>query len=412
VAAPGTGDGVSRSPIPLPAFDTTDVDVRRAETLPPACYTSDEFFEFEKDAIFFREWLCVGRAEQIPSPGDYFTVTLVDEPLVILRDDAGQVAAFSAVCRHRSAIVVDGSGNCGRTLRCPYHWWTYGLDGRLLGATEMHQTEGFRKEDIGLPRLKVELWNGFIFVNFDAGAAPLAPRLRKLEAVLANYHAAELVTTRQFHYEAPWNWKIMLENGTEHYHAVFLHSKYLPREAADAVVPEWEGDEDGSIVSIVPVPVKDLGISPNGVALWPPIPTLTEEERSRFVFACAPPNLNIGLEADLILWFILLPQSAGLTNIEWAYCVPKDVREMPQFEEVLDLVHRGVEAFNHDDFPINAGMQRGLRSRLAARGRYSVEEATASQVARWAIQRYRAEHGREAGRENPTRSSTPGARTG
>ena len=385
---------MTTSPIPIEAFDDTDRDVRQAVTLPPACYSSDAFFEFEKDAIFYRDWLCVGRADQIPSAGDYFTITLLDEPLVVLRDDQGEVAVFSSVCRHRSALVIEGEGNCGRNLRCPYHWWTYGLDGRLLGAPEMHETDGFDKSAISLPRLKVELWQGFIFVTFDPDAEPLAPRLKKIDAVLANYHAEDLLSTRSFTYDAPWNWKIMMENGTEHYHAVFLHSKYLPRESAASIVPPWEGDDDGSVVSIIPVPFMDGGISPHGGAFFPPIPTLTEEERSRYVFAAVPPNLNIGLEADLILWFILLPQSAGRTEIRWSYAVPKDVREMPQFDEVLELVHRGVEAFNDEDWPINSGMQRGLTSRLAERGRYSVEEETASQVARWAIKRYREEDAR------------------
>lgn len=382
---------MSTMPVDPEELTATQRDLRKALTLPPKCYSSPEVFELEKDAIFYREWMCVGRAEQVPKPGDYFTITLLDDPLIVLRDDAGDVVVLSAVCRHRGMLVTEGSGNCGHNLRCPYHWWTYGLDGRLLGAPEMHATEGFAKDQIALPRLRTEVWNGFVFVNFDPDASPLAPRLRKLDAVLANYHADQLVTSRQWRYDAPWNWKIMLENGTEHYHAVFLHSKYLARDAAASFVPAREGDDDGSVVSIIPVGVKDLGISPNGVAFWPPIPTLTDEERSRFVFAAALPNLNIGLEADFVLWFISLPVSADRTTVLWAYCVPREVRETPQFEEVLELVHRGVEAFNHEDFPINSAMQRGLSARLAARGRYSVEEETAWQVAQWVIQRYRAE---------------------
>ncbi len=384
---------MARSPIDISVFDATDTDVRTAVTLPPACYSSAAFYEFEKDAIWFREWFCVGRADQIPNRGDYFTLTLVDEPLVVLRDDHGDVAVFSAVCRHRSMLVIEGEGSCGRNLRCPYHWWTYGLDGRLIGAPGMNDTAGFDRSSIALPRLAVEIWNGFVFANFDTAAAPLAPRLGNLDAVLRNYHCEELVSTRSFVYDAPWNWKIMQENGTEHYHAVFLHSKYLPREAAEAHVPAWS-DDDGCVVSVIPLPVKDLGIGPNGVMFFPPIPTLTDEERSRIVLAAVPPNLNIGLEADLVLWFLSLPQSAGRTEIRWCYAVPKAVREMPQFDEVLELVHRGVEAFNDEDWPINSGMQRGLGSRLAARGRYSVEEETAQQIARWAIQRYRAEDAR------------------
>lgn len=385
-----------RCPIDVGEFDASDREVAQASTLPPACYTSAEFFEFEKDAIFFRDWVCIGRADQVASPGDYLTVTFADEPLVMLRDNDGEVVVLSAVCRHRAALVIEGSGNCGRNLRCPYHWWTYQLDGRLIGAPHMHQTEGFSKDDVSLPRLRVEVWNGFVFVNFDQDAPPLAPRLRKFEAVLANYHAAELVTSDQFHYDMPWNWKIMLENGTEHYHAVFLHHRYLAPDSADSVVPPRLGVDDDAIISIVPVPIKDLGISPHGGAFFPPIPTLTDEERSRFVFSAVAPNLLIGLEADYIFWFILLPIDAENTVVKWAYCVPKNVREMENFDRVLELVHRAVEAFNDEDFPINAGMQRGMRSRLARRGRMSVEESTTAQIAQWLIQRYRAQDQRAA----------------
>jgi len=387
---------MTTSPIPIATFDASDQDVRTAVTLPPAAYTSPEFFEFEKDAVFYREWLCIGRAEQVPEPGDYLGLEIVGEPIVMVRDHDGDVAVFSSVCRHRNVVIVEGEGNCGRNLRCPYHWWTYGLDGKLRGAPEMQQTEGFDKEEIALPRIKTEIWNGFVFINFDNDAAPLAPRLRKFDALLANYHASELVTSPQFHYDMPWNWKIMLENGTEHYHAVFLHSKFIVRGSEDSSVPPWEGENDSAIISIVPVPVPDLGLSPHGGTYWPPIPTLTEEERKRFVFSAVPPNLHIGLQGDLMFWFMLLPVAPDRTLVRWAYCVPKDVIERPQFDSILELVHRGVENFNDEDFPINASMQRGLRSRLAGRGRMSVEEETAAHVARWVIQRYRAEDARAA----------------
>lgn len=383
-----------RSPIAIDRFDESDQDVRRASTMPAGAYTSEQFFDFEQEAIFRREWLCVGRAEQVPEPGDYFTVDLVGEPLVVLRDHQRDVVVLSTVCRHRAAIVVQGSGNCGRNLRCPYHWWTYGLDGRLLGAPEMHGTDDFAKDAVALPRMRTEIWNGFVFVNLDAEAAPLAPRLRKFDELIAGHRPAELVTSKQFDMDLPWNWKIMLENGTEHYHAAFLHSRYIAPGSSGSHVPAWEGDDDSAIISVVPVPVPDVGVSPHGGSFWPPIPTLSEEARSRFVFSAVPPNLHIGLQSDMLFWFILFPVSAGRTLAKWAYCVPADVAASPQFDATLDLVHRGVETFNAEDFEVNAGMQRGLRSRFVERGRLSVEEETAAHVARWVIQRYRAEDAR------------------
>ena len=121
------------------SFDSSVLDISRAVTLPPECYNDPEFFEFEKDAIFYRDWLCVGRVGWLKQPGDYFTTTNVNEPIVVLKNQAGEIKAFSPVCRHRAALVAEGHGNA-RSFRCAYHHWTYGLDGRLLGAPAMEKT--------------------------------------------------------------------------------------------------------------------------------------------------------------------------------------------------------------------------------------------------------------------------------
>ncbi len=164
----------------LASFDASVGDVNQSCILPPAIYCSDEFHEFEKEAVFSHDWLCVGRAGRIPEPGDYFTVTIADEPLILVRDKQGAVRALSAVCRHRDMLVADGAGNCSK-FTCPYHLWVYDLDGRLLGAPAMERAEGFEKRSFGLPELRVEEWLGFVFVSFDPDIAPLAPSVAKLE---------------------------------------------------------------------------------------------------------------------------------------------------------------------------------------------------------------------------------------
>ena len=172
-----------------PVFDLSPSDWTRSArpvadvvTLPPECYTSQEFFEqVERPAIFDREWLCVGRTERVPNPGDYYTITVVDEPLVVTRDHKdGEIHVLSAVCQHRGHLVVEGAGSC-RIFQCPLHHWTYGTDGELRSAPTMSETPGFDRAKYALPRLRVEIWQGFIFVNFDEDAAPLAPRLTTLE---------------------------------------------------------------------------------------------------------------------------------------------------------------------------------------------------------------------------------------
>jgi phenylpropionate dioxygenase-like ring-hydroxylating dioxygenase large terminal subunit len=102
-------------------------DVTEAVALPKECYTSREFFEFELATVFSTEWLCLGRLEQVPTPGDYLRVDVADDPLIVLRDDHAEIRVLSAVCAHRSMVIVEGRGNCGRRLVCPYHWLTYDL---------------------------------------------------------------------------------------------------------------------------------------------------------------------------------------------------------------------------------------------------------------------------------------------
>ena len=166
----------------LASFDASTTDVATACTLPPEIYTDEAFLAFERRALFSREWLCVGLASQIPEPGDYVTTTANGEPIIVARGKDAVVRAFSAVCRHRGMQVADDAGNC-RTFTCPYHQWAYALDGRLLGAPAMERTVGFDKQQIVLPTLAVEEWQGFVFVNFDTDAAPLGTDPASLRAL-------------------------------------------------------------------------------------------------------------------------------------------------------------------------------------------------------------------------------------
>ena len=155
-------------------FMAAQLPPSQASTLPPPCYTSREFYEREVEHIFLKEWLCVGRVDQVEKPGDFFTLTLLGERLIVVRDEENQVRVLSNVCRHRATKVVEGRGN-RRTFECPYHGWTYSLKGELIGAPEMQRTDNFDKKQCQLASPRVETWEGFIFVNFDQRAQPLGP---------------------------------------------------------------------------------------------------------------------------------------------------------------------------------------------------------------------------------------------
>ena len=163
----------------LESFEESIGPATEARLLPPICYTSPEFFGFEMQSIWSHDWIAVGRESQIPNPGDFFTLTMAGEPLVVVRGNGGEINVLSAVCRHQGMIISDGAGNC-KALQCPYHLWTYGLDGRLMGAPAMERSVDFDHADFCLPSMKVEVWNGFIFVNVSSPArsAGADPRRR------------------------------------------------------------------------------------------------------------------------------------------------------------------------------------------------------------------------------------------
>lgn len=158
------------------AMQRTRAALPAAHHLPGDFYTSPEIQRLERDRIFRREWLCVGRVEEFPNPGDYAALCIADEPVVLCRDRSGKLRAFFNVCRHRGTEVALGCGNSTR-FTCPYHAWTYDLDGRLLGAPFTDDIENFDRALFGLKPVNLDSWGGFVFINLDPAARPLADAL-------------------------------------------------------------------------------------------------------------------------------------------------------------------------------------------------------------------------------------------
>lgn len=371
------------------SLDSSVLDVSQAETLPPECYTSEAFFEFEKEALFNHEWLCVGREDWVLNGGDYFTVTHIGEPLIICRTRDGDLKALSAVCQHRAMLVAEGHGNT-RGFMCPYHHWTYALDGRLSGAPEMGKTCDFSREDIRLPEIKVEVWLGFIFVNFDEDAAPLAPRLTEISSALANY---DLVNAEGAMPDAPqsfpWNWKVMMENNNDGYHATRLHQgplhDFIPSELA--TFPEVPPDSAGYLRfngTLHP----DAAFNPLQRAVLPVFPKLTDEERNRAMFANLPPTLSLVVTSDMVIYLILYAESADKHSMSIGYLVAPGAMSEPLFQERLDMNMQSAMEITEQDLHVDELVQVGLKSRFAVRGRYSWQERAQSDLNSWLVGRY------------------------
>jgi len=346
----------------MEAADVAEVrqPLHRASTLPPRCYTDPAFYALEVERILRREWLSVGRAEQVAQPGDYFTIDLLDEPLVVVRDQDNAIRVLSRVCRHRWMPVVEGVGN-RNSFQCPYHLWTYGLDGRLLGAPEMQQAEGFDKAQCRLPTLRSEIWEGWIFVNFDPQAAPLTPQLEPLRRVIAPYRPADMRATPPLIYDSRWNWKVMVENFMESYHHMGSHADTLQPFVPGAGT--YADDSDGPY-AILHNPAKERTVP---LGLMPPISGLTMEEQTKFIVCAVFPFHLFAVNPDNMVYYQLHPHSVDHFTLRIFLCVPPAVAADPAVEHVrgfLDTVHQ-------QDIVACSGVQTGLHSRLATQGRFS-----------------------------------------
>ena len=241
----------------------------------------------------------MGRSSQISEPGDYFTATLLgEEPVIVVRNRDGRINVMSSICRHRAMCITapaerpkhewfDPPPECAgstRNFRCPYHWWTYDLDGRLIGAPEMHQRPGFVRTEISLPQLAVEEWQGFVFCSLAADPVPLSPRLAAFDEMLANHCLDEMVTTEPERLEMPFNWKVFAENFMDAYHSLRLHASLYDFSEVDTsnetlLAGTFPALEPGSIRigGKGRTGFKDRGMNPTQSALFPPIATRMRE---------------------------------------------------------------------------------------------------------------------------------------
>jgi len=195
-----------------------------ARAMPPGVYTSPDFLAREMETIFSREWMCVGRASSLKNGGDYLTYDVADQPVMVLRDHEGALRAFSNVCLHRMSTLLEGSGN-RRAITCPYHAWTYGLDGRLKGAPYMSDTTGFCKEDYRLPSIRCEEWLGWIYVTLDKKRPSVAETLRPLRTMISRYGMENYVECFRETHVWDTNWKVLAENFMESYHLPVCHAR-------------------------------------------------------------------------------------------------------------------------------------------------------------------------------------------
>jgi phenylpropionate dioxygenase-like ring-hydroxylating dioxygenase large terminal subunit len=380
-------------------------ETRAYETMLPAgCYTEPEFFAFEQAEVFSRTWMCVGRVEQVAEPGDCLAAEVAGEPILVTRSADGTIRALSAICQHRGEIIP--CPEKGKALRCPLHFWTYDSEGHLAGAPRMGDADAVLRlrQTVRLPVLRLELWHGFIFVNLDPQAAPLAPTLAKLEPLWAGYEATGLKALPPVISDTPlpWNWKVQVENFTDAYHPEFVHigtHDFAPSVmAGDGVRFTEMKSDDNAIVRSVPMKQPDGGMMRDGWgpdAAFPAIATLPVEQRSRLTFAMLPPSLTLMFAPGTIAYTLIRPVGAAATlagsdRVTYGgWLLPQSTLDLPDLTARCAAVSEGGSKIWAQDVPINRGMQAAKHSRFLPGGTYGPLETTLQQFNLWLLNAYR-----------------------
>lgn len=350
--------------------------LERASTLPPGYYTDPQMYRLEEDVIFRRGWVSAGRVDQVTDPGDFFTFDLAGTPLIIVRGKDGELRALSASCLHRFMPVTEGAGNRS-SFQCPYHLWTYALDGQLIGAPEMERADGFDRADCRLPEARIEVWEGFVFVNLDANAEPLAPQIATLTEKVAPYRMGEMRTAAIVDYESDWNWKVMVENFIESYHHLGIHpdtlQPFLPAHTSS------HDDSDGPWL-YHRIPTKDRVPMPAQFA----VPgELTSEQRTELTVISVFPLLLVALQPDEMNYLQVIPQLHDRHIARWWICHRPDAFEHPEFESKLAGSKAILDAVHQQDIGACRAVWKGVQSQYARSGRLSHLEKGVWQFDEW-----------------------------
>jgi choline monooxygenase len=346
---------MDRAPLPIASRDLEPAPVERAETIPSAWYTEPAFARADHDWIFTRTWQGIGHAAQVARPGQHFVETIAGEPVIVVRGKDEVLRAFYNVCRHRGGPLALGEG-CANALQCKYHGWTYLLDGTLRGVPAMDRTELFDRKDFGLVPVRVETWEGLVFVNLDPGAAPLGDAVAGIAERIAPIRLGSLSFGRRVEYAVRCNWKVYVDNFLEGYHVPYVHPELAKLYDYTRYTTEVHGP-------------YSLQHSPlTGDNLY------SRDGGGEAFYYCIFPNFMLNILPGRLQTNLVLPEGHDRCRVVFQYFYD-DVRGPAAAERIeADLAYS--DAVQREDIEICERVQQGLASQAYDRGRFSVKYET------------------------------------
>lgn len=335
-----------------------------ATAMPREIYLNEDILALEQEKIFNREWLCAGRIDDVPEAGDYKTFRIGDQPIMVIRGKDKKIRAFANVCRHRMMQLVEGKGNAKRIV-CPYHAWTYGTDGQLIGAPYMEKTSCFDKKEHSLAEVRCEIWFGWIYVTLNEDSKPVAERLAHLSKVVERYRMEDYISVVCEDTEWNTNWKLLCENFMEGYHLPVAHRAtvggYFPVEDT------WF-DPKGPFDDFTYQTFSKTKDAPVGTA-HPKNKHLKGKWRYTSVLPTIFPSHMITLAPDHFWYLSIQPNGADKVSIRFGWAVAPEVyKHHPDLDGFIASTKEFLEIVQEEDRFVVEGIFRGANAPLSTSG--------------------------------------------
>lgn len=366
-------------------YAATRRPVNQAETLTPEAYRNEEFFDLERERVFATSWVAIGYAERVARPGDTVVADVAGRSIIVTRDREGLLRGFHNVCRHRGTRLVREPCQLKR-FRCPYHSWTYALDGQLLGAPlfegsdipddqqdlfDMGHVEGFDKADYGLLPVRVGQWGHLLFATLDPDAMSLEAWLGDLPARLAGYRLEDMTVVAERDYDVDANWKLVAENFMEYYHLPWVHPELAK---VSRVEDHYRFQGPGMYTGMCTSPISS---DENGV--WqalPPVPGLSEDDAISGRFVWITPNAGLAVLPNHVFTLLVEPLAVNRTRERTSLALPSSNPGGPEVDAALSELADFWDHLNREDVDIVQEAQQGIANPAYPGGRmcYRFEE--------------------------------------
>ncbi len=338
----------------------------KATAMPPQMYTCEEIAAHEQAHIFTRQWLCAGRSDDLPNAGDYLSYEIGSQPILLVRQVDDSIRAFANVCKHRMMQLLEGKGACpNQRIVCPYHAWTYDIQGQLVAAPHMQKREGFDASKIQLNTVRCEVWEGWLYVTLSDEVPPVNELLAELHDVVADYHMDNYITIVQQDHVWNTNWKMLTENFMEGYHLPVTHR---------ATVGGHFPVEDTRFSSLPPNPAftyqyfTKQDTAPLGTA-HADNTVLQGEQRRTSVLPTVFPSHMYALAPDHLWYLSLQPLGTDQVKIRYGAALAPEVlaaSEEPDF--LISDVIEFLDKVNAEDRGVVEGIFKGAQAPLSEAG--------------------------------------------